>query len=77
MNSATPSATACSSAGLTTVVPGDCQGSPVDPSVGSVGDAHDALAESTVGLHKTEWISRGPWHSLEHVQIATLEWVDW
>jgi putative transposase len=29
----------------------------VDPSVGSVGDAYDsALAESTIGLYKTELI---------------------
>ncbi len=51
----------------------------VDPSVGSVGDAYDnALAETTIGLYKTEWINRGgPWRNLDHVEIATLEWVDW
>jgi putative transposase len=51
----------------------------VDASVGSVGDAYDnALAETTVGLYKTEWINRrGPWRNLDHVEIATLEWVDW
>jgi putative transposase len=51
----------------------------IDASVGSVGDAYDnALAESTIGLCKTEWIDyRGPWRNLEHVEIATLEWVDW
>jgi putative transposase len=51
----------------------------IDASVGSVGDAYDnALAESTTGLYKTEWIDyRGPWRNLEHVEIATLEWVDW
>jgi putative transposase len=51
----------------------------VDASVGSVGDAYDnALAETTVGLFKTEWINRrGPWRNLDHVEIATLEWVDW
>ena len=45
----------------------------------SVGDAYDnALAETTVGLSKTEWINRrGPWRNLDHVEIATLEWVDW
>ena len=32
----------------------------VNPSVGSVGDAYDnALAETTIGLYKTEWINRG------------------
>lgn len=51
----------------------------VDPSVGSVGDAYDnALAETTIGLYKTEWIDRqGPWRNREHVEIATLTWVDW
>ena len=51
----------------------------VDASVGSVGDAYDnALAETTVGLFKTEWINRrGPCRNLDHVEIATLEWVDW
>jgi putative transposase len=51
----------------------------VDPSVGSVGDALDnALAESTIGLFKTEKIRReGPWKTLSEVELATLEWVDW
>ena len=49
------------------------------PSVGSVGDSYDnALAETVIGLFKTEVIRRlGPWRSLEAVEIATLEWVDW
>jgi putative transposase len=51
----------------------------VDASVGSVGDALDnALAESTIGLYKTEKIRReGPWKTLADVELATLEWVDW
>jgi putative transposase len=51
----------------------------VDPSVGSVGDAYDnALAESTVGSFKTELIHRqGPWRDVDHVEIETLNWVDW
>ena len=51
----------------------------VDASVGSVGDAYDnALAETTIGLYKTEKINRrGPWKTLADVEIATLEWVDW
>jgi putative transposase len=51
----------------------------VEPSVGSVGDAYDtALAETVIGLYKTEVINRrGPWRSLEAVEFATLEWVDW
>ena len=51
----------------------------LEPSVGSVGDAFDnALAESVIGLYKTEVIRRrGPWRDLEAVEFATLEWVDW
>ena len=51
----------------------------IEPSVGSVGDSYDnALAESVIGLFKTEVIRRrGPWPSLEAVEYATLEWVDW
>jgi putative transposase len=51
----------------------------VDPSVGSVADAYDnALAESTIGLFKTELIKPGgPWRSCDQVEIATLEYVDW
>ena len=49
------------------------------PSVGSVGDALDnALAETHIGLFKTELIRRrGPWRGLDDVELATLEWVDW
>jgi len=51
----------------------------IEPSVGSVGDSYDnALAESVIGLFKTEVIRRrGPWRGLEAVEFATLEWVDW
>jgi transposase InsO family protein len=51
----------------------------IAPSVGSQGDAYDnALAESVIGLFKTEVIRRqGPWRSLEAVELATLVWVDW
>ena len=51
----------------------------IEPSVGSVGDSYDnALAESVIGLYKTEVIHRrGPWKHLEAVEFATLEWVDW
>jgi putative transposase len=51
----------------------------IAPSVGSRGDSYDnALAESVIGLFKTEGIQRrGPWWSLEAVEFATLEWVDW
>jgi len=51
----------------------------IEPSVGSVGDSYDnALAETVIGLFKTEVIHRrGPWRNLEAVEFATLEWVDW
>ena len=51
----------------------------IEPSVGSVGDSYDnALAESVIGLYKTELIRRrGPWRNLDGVEFGTLEWVDW
>ena len=51
----------------------------IEPSVGSKGDSYDnALAESVIGLFKTEVIRRrGPWRSLEDVEFAVLEWVCW
>ena len=46
----------------------------IAPSVGSRGDSYDnALAESVIGLFKTEVIRRrGPWRHLEAVEFATL-----
>jgi putative transposase len=51
----------------------------IEPSVGSVGDSYDnALAETVIGLFKTEVIRRrGPWRNIEAVEFATLDWVDW
>jgi putative transposase len=51
----------------------------IEPSVGSVGDAYDnALAESIIGLFKTEVIQRkGPWRHVAAVEFATLTWIDW
>jgi putative transposase len=48
-------------------------------SVGSRGDSYDnALAESLIGLYKTELIGPNrPWRTIEEVEIATLEWVHW
>jgi putative transposase len=48
-------------------------------SVGSRGDSFDnALAETIIGLYKTELVRRrGPWKALDEVEYATLEWVDW
>ena len=51
------------------------------PSVGSVGDSYDnALAETVIGLYKTELIrgpTGGPWRSVDDVELATLGWVHW
>jgi putative transposase len=51
----------------------------IDASIGSVGDAYDnALAETTIGLYKTELIGkRGPWWTRDQVEYATLEYLDW
>ena len=48
-------------------------------SVGSVGDSYDnALAETINGLYKAEVIRhRGPWRSIDSVEFATAEWIDW
>jgi putative transposase len=48
-------------------------------SVGSRGDSFDnAMAESIIGLYKSELITlRGPWRTVEDVELATLAWVDW
>ncbi len=36
------------------------------------------MAETINGLYKAEVIHRrGPWRSLEAIEFATLEWVDW
>jgi len=50
----------------------------IAPSGGSAGDAYDAMAESTIGLFKTELIYRHrPWKTAEQVELATLEYIDW
>jgi putative transposase len=51
----------------------------IEGSVGTTGDSYDnAMAESVIGLYKTELIRRrGPWRNLEMVEFATLAWVDW
>jgi hypothetical protein len=45
-------------------------------SVGSRGDSYDnALAETIIGLYKTELIRRrGPWRGIDDIEYATLEW---
>lgn len=54
------------------------------PSIGTVGDAFDnALAETTIGLYKTEAVRadspfrRGPLDRLADVEMLTAAWVHW
>jgi len=51
----------------------------IAPSVGSVGDSYDnALAESIIGLYKTECTGHlGPWETPAQVEAATSEWAGW
>ena len=51
----------------------------IKPSTGAVGSSYDnALAESVIGLYKTELIKpRRPWKGFDDVEIATAEWADW
>lgn len=51
----------------------------VNCSAGTVGDSYDnALAETVIGLYKAELVRRhGPWRTIEQLELATLEWVDW
>ncbi len=38
----------------------------------------DPACDLFPGLYKTELIKpRGPWRTVEQVEVATLEWVDW
>ena len=53
-------------------------------SIGSVGDAYgNALAESTIGVFKTEAVSKsspflqGAIKTIDDIEFATMEWVDW
>lgn len=50
------------------------------PSVGSVGDSYDALAEAVNNLYKTELVrgpDQGPWRTVDELELATLGWVSW
>jgi putative transposase len=51
----------------------------IQPSVGAVGSSYDnALAETINGLYKTELIKpHKPWRSVDGVEYATAQWVDW
>jgi putative transposase len=48
-------------------------------SIGTVGDSYDnALAESVVGLYKTECVRpEGPWRGADDLELATMSWVSW
>jgi transposase InsO family protein len=51
------------------------------PSIGTVGDYDNALAETVNGYYKSELIHGparpGPWRTVEDVELATLGWVHW
>jgi len=51
----------------------------IEPPLGSVGDSYgNALAETIIGLYKTEVIHQlGPRQNMDHVEFETLDWVDW
>ena len=56
----------------------------LSPSIGTVGDAYDnALAETTIGLYKTECIRddspfrRGPLTGLSNLEAITADWIHW
>lgn len=48
-------------------------------SVGSVGDSYDnAMAEAFNSLFKAELVrNRGPWRSVDDLEIAVAEYIDW
>jgi putative transposase len=48
-------------------------------SIGTVGDSYDnALAETVVGLYKTECVRHdGPWRDVTHLELGTCDWVNW
>ena len=48
-------------------------------SIGTVGDSFDnALAESTIGLYKTECVHHdGPFRTVEELELATADWITW
>ena len=51
----------------------------VEASVGSVGDSYDnALAETIIGLFKTECINRKkPWKTTSQLEWEIMKWVHW
>ncbi|MDX8048540.1 IS3 family transposase [Lentzea sp. BCCO 10_0798] len=48
-------------------------------SVGSKGDSYDnAMAEAFNSLYKAELVrNKGPWHGIDDLEIATVEYIDW
>lgn len=55
------------------------QGRRLDSAYLGHGDSYDnALAESVIGLYKTELVRhKGPSKTLDDLELATFEWVDW
>ena len=53
-------------------------GAGIDASIGTGGALDNALAESAIGLYRTELIKpRGPHRNLSEVDVATATWVGW
>ena len=48
-------------------------------SIGTIGDSYDnALAETVIGLYKTECVHRqAPWRGVHDIELATADWVHW
>ncbi|MDQ3176571.1 MAG: IS3 family transposase [Actinomycetota bacterium] len=47
-------------------------------SIGTVGDSFDCEHDAVIGLYKTECVEHeGPWHGVDEVELATLNWVWW
>jgi hypothetical protein len=55
----------------------------LDGIAASIGSIGDALAETTIGLFKTEAVGRrspflaGPLRTIDDAEYTTMEWVDW
>lgn len=47
------------------------------PSIGTVGDSYkNALAQTTIRLHKTECVlHEGPWRGADELELTTSNWV--
>lgn len=50
----------------------------IEPSAGSVGDSCDnSMAETINGLYEAEVIHLRSWKTMQEIELAMLDWVDW